>query len=156
MFVFQLTLFPYLTFLYTLFLSCEPLVLIHCVISYLHYCSFPYAIVLCRLLLVCYCSAFCYCSSQNNIFHFSVTLLISVFSFCVLCSHYNYVFSFISSRSMPYQTRMISSVPTFVPTLSPMGMVVVVTNMISRWKRMAMISILTLCALCQLFYVNIV
>ena len=139
MFVFQSTSFPYLTFLYTLFLSCEPLVLIHCVISYLHYCSFPYAIVLCRLLLVCcYCSAFCYCSSQNNIFHFSVTLLISVFSFCVLCSHYYYVFSFISSRLMPYQTRMISS----VPTLSSMGMVVVVTNMISRWKRMAMISIL--------------
>ena len=93
MFVFQLTLFPYLTFLYTLFLSCEPLVLIHCVISYLHYCSFPYAIVLCRLLLVCYCSAFCYCSSQNNIFHFSVTLLISVFSLCFVCSHYYNVFS---------------------------------------------------------------
>ena len=87
MFVFLLTLFPYFTFSYTLFLSCEPLVPIHCVISYLHYCSLPSAIGLLLFLAVCYCS------SQNNIFHFSVTLLISVFSLCFVCSHYYNVFS---------------------------------------------------------------
>jgi hypothetical protein len=95
-----LPLFPYFTFSYTLILDCEPLVLMHCVIHYLFYCSFLYAIVLCWQLssdinwseMVSYwsdivsCRLLLFFMLWNNHSHFNVTLLISVFSFFDLIS----------------------------------------------------------------------
>ena len=108
---------------------------------------------------VCYWSAIVLCSLPFAIVLHRTTFFTSVLHFSFQCSHYVLCVLIIITCSHPqswlmlYQTRVISS----VPTLPSLGMVVVVvTNMISRWKRMAVISIPALCALCQLLYVNII